>query len=57
MLGSLKLTLAIFILRRNLRLDVNYISKTVGQCKICQAKIKASQLRFFVSIIGKTEDS
>ena len=39
--------LAIFIPRRNLRRVVNYVSKTMQQCKICQTKEKATQLKFF----------
>ena len=27
----------------------------MSECKICQTKIKASQLKFFVSVSGKTE--
>ena len=53
---AMAILIAVFILRRNLRLHVNYVSKTMRLCKICQTKIKASQLKLFVSVSGKTED-
>ena len=48
--------LAVFIPRRNLRRVVNYVSKTMQQCKICQTKEKATQLKFFCFRQWKKKD-